>query len=96
MTQILIQTKGFDLTQALEAACARCVSKLQGRENLGAKIEFFLERAGKKDDKACCAKIKIQRRGEENLFIAEEQADMYQAIRLVCKKAKQALDEDEK
>lgn len=95
MTQILIQTKGFDLTQALKATCEKYGKKISNRDALLEKVEFFLDCAGKKEGKIFIAKIKIDRKGKD-LFIEEKNTDMYVAIRNVCKKAKISLEKLEK
>lgn len=95
MTQILIQTIGFDLTQALKETCEKYGKKLSTRDSQLEKVEFFLDCVGKKEGKVFTAKIKVDRKGKD-LFLEEKDKDMYQAIRNVCKKTKIALEKLEK
>jgi ribosome-associated translation inhibitor RaiA len=92
MTQILIQAKDFEVTEALRAACQKCAGKLLNREEVGEKIEFFLEYEGRGDAKTFTAKIALARSGRD-IFVEEKAADMYLAIRAVCKKARLAFDD---
>ena len=90
MTQILVQTQGFDLTAALENACHQVADKLITDDTSLEKVEFFLQTEGKRDGKLCSAKIKLSRPGDD-IFLEEKNADMYLAIRTAGKKAKQLL-----
>ena len=92
MTQVLIQTKGFALTPALQAACQKCSRKLLARADIGEKLEFFLAHEGRGDGKVFSAKIALSRAGKE-IFIEEKATDMYQAIRAVCKQARLEFDD---
>jgi ribosomal subunit interface protein len=92
MTQILIQTTGFELTQALQTACEQAGARLERRAANIEKVEFFLESEGKREGRAFRAKIKVTRAGTD-VFVEEKEADMYQAIRTAGKKAQIELDE---
>ncbi len=91
MTQILVQTRGFELTEALKQACETTGQKLIKHDQLISRLEFFLESNGHHDDKSFAAKLKIARDGKD-LFIEEDRADMYEAIREIGRKAKVSLD----
>jgi ribosome-associated translation inhibitor RaiA len=94
VTQVLIQTKGFVLTPALQAACHKCSQKLLTRPDIGEKLEFFLAHEGKGDAKVFSVKIALSRAGRD-IFIEEKAANMYQAIREACKKARLEFDDDD-
>ena len=59
MTQVSIQTTGFELTQALSNTCQQAAAKLALSEVQGEKLEIFLSLEGKSDAKQTSAKIKI-------------------------------------
>jgi ribosome-associated translation inhibitor RaiA len=92
MTQILVQTTGFELTQALQNACQETGNKVAQRGARIEKVEFFLDSEGKRDGRVFIAKIKVKRVGND-VFVEEKGADMYQVIRAVGKKAQLAVNE---
>lgn len=91
MAQILIQTKGFDLTEALEKRCQSGGKKLGKFDSKIEKVEFFLSGSSKR---GFAAKIKLTRAGKDLFFEYRDPADMYQAIKEVCTKAKEDLSEN--
>ncbi len=95
MTQVSIQTTGFELTQALSNTCQQAAAKLALSEAQGEKLEIFLSLEGKGDAKQTSAKIKITT-PEQEIFVVEKGNDLYQAIREGCKKARQQYHERQK
>lgn len=90
MTQVLVQAKGFDLTEALEKACQDGAEKLLKYDSALEKAEFFLSGSSKR---GFCTKLKLARAGKDLFFEYRAKKDLYQIIKEVCKKAKEKLSE---
>ena len=84
MAQILIQTKGFDLTEAMENQCLKGGKKLGKYDSKIEKLEFFLSGSSKR---GFAAKLKVSRSGKDLFFEYRDPGDLYQAIREVSTKA---------
>lgn len=90
MTQVLVQTKGFDLTEALEKACQKGAEKLFKYDPAINKAEFYLSGSAKR---GFCAKLKLAKAGKDLFFEYRTKDDLYQAIKEICTKAKEDLSE---
>ncbi len=90
MTQVLVQTKGFDLTEALEKRCQSGAGKLFKYDPSIEKAEFFLSGSSKR---GFCAKLKLAKAGKDLFFEYRDKSDLYNAIGEVCTKAKEDLSE---
>ena len=91
--QILIRSKGFALTEAIDNHIkSRVESTLSRFESMIKIVEVFVSDVnGPKGgiDKLCVVKIKIDPRSE--LIIKDKTADLYQAVTSTFSRAKQSL-----
>lgn len=92
MTQVLIQTKNFQLTEPIKNWCQKYADKLTLHPEQGEKMEFYLSVEGRGDGAQAVAKIKIIGQSRE-VFVEVKGNDLYQVIREGSKKARQQYHE---
>ncbi len=92
-TQVLVQTKGFDLTEAIEKYCQERAEKLMRHDAAITGVEFFLSGAHKRGFQA---KLKLDHKGKDLFYRDHEPGDLYEAIKKVYHSAKEDLSKNHK